>query len=82
MQSRWVSGTSSAPMKALLRWKKALRLRQLVEIVGVILDEAISRDKEASRTCRRVLHRLAGLRLHQPNNAVDQRARREVLTSP
>ena len=79
MQRRCVSGTSSAPTKALCRWKNACCLRQLVEIVGLVLDVAVGGDEEARRARCRVLHDLAGLRLHQAHDAVDQRTRREIL---
>ena len=74
-----MSGTSSAPTNALCRWKNACCSAQLVEIVGVLLDVAVGRDEEACRARCRVLHDLAGLRLHQADDAVDQWARREIL---
>ena len=60
--------------------EEGLLLGQLVEIVGLVLDVAVGGDEEARRARCRVLHDLAGLRLHQPDDAVDQRARREILT--
>ena len=44
-----------------------------------VLDVAVGGDQEAAGAGRRVLDDLAGLRLHQADHAVDQRARREVL---
>ncbi|HMA91365.1 MAG TPA: hypothetical protein VKP30_01715 [Polyangiaceae bacterium] len=44
-----------------------------------MLDVLISSDQKAARASRWILNRLAGLRLHQAHDAVDERARRKVL---
>src|SRR5438094_5160132 len=59
--------------------EKGLRLRELVEIVRVILDVPVGCYWEAAGAGGRVLDDLARLRLHQPDDAIDQRPRRKIL---
>ena len=49
--------------------KEGLLLRKLKEIVGVVLDVAISGDDEATRPGGRVLDQLSRLWLHQAHDA-------------
>ena len=45
----------------------------------LVLDVAVGGDEKPAGARGRVLHDLAGLRLHEPDDAIDQRARREIL---
>ena len=70
------------PDEGVVPLKERLRLLQLVKIVGLILDVTISRDEKPACARSWVLHDFAGLRLHQANDAINQRTRREVLPCP
>jgi hypothetical protein len=67
------------PTKALVFWNSCAARLQREVVVGVPLHVGVGRDQEARRPGRRVLHDLAGLRLHHLDHRLDQRARREVL---
>ena len=56
-------GHQFGPDKGIVPLEKSLRLGQLVEIVGLILDVAVGGDEKARRAGGRVLHDLARLRL-------------------
>src|SRR5690242_20443454 len=61
--------------------KEGLFLRKCIQIIGVVLDVAIGRNKESAGAGSRVLNDLTWLRFHQAHDAIDQRARREILPS-
>ena len=75
-------GHELKPDEGVVPLKEGLRFRQLIEIVGLVLDVAIGGDQKPARAGGRVLHDFARLRLHQANDAIDQRARREILPCP
>ena len=68
--------------ESIMSLKESLWFSQLVEIVGVSLDVVIGTDEKTGCSCRRIMHYLAGLRLHQTDDAIDQRAGREILPCP
>ena len=51
--------------ESIMSLKESLWFSQLVEIVGVSLDVVIGTDEKTGCSCRRILHYLAGLRLHR-----------------
>ena len=52
---------------------------EIVQIVSLRLHVAIRFNQEARRTCSRILHHFARLRLQQMDNGFNQRTRSEVL---
>ena len=59
--------------------EESLLGRERVQVVRVVLDVAVGGHEETGGACGGVLHDLAGLRLHHAHDAVDERARREIL---
>src|SRR5580698_2228203 len=59
--------------------KESLRLAQLIQVVSVILNIAISSHKKATRSGCRVLNDFSGLRLHKTDNTINQWARGKIL---
>jgi hypothetical protein len=69
------------PYERVVALKEGFLLGQLEEIVGAILDITVNGDEKAGSASSRILNGLTGLRLYQSDDAIDQRTRREILTS-
>src|SRR5256885_14304641 len=65
--------------KGIMFLKMDLLLGQFEEVVGPFLDVMIGGDKKSAGTGGRVLDNFAGLRLHEPHDAIDERARGKIL---
>src|SRR5580704_2241015 len=65
--------------KGIMLLKMDLLLGELEEVVGPFLDIMIGGDKKSAGAGGRVLDNFAGLRLHEPHDAIDERARRKIL---